>query len=168
MRNFAFKYLKELNLTEIVDRLLFIDEKVFGKYEIWSPENFSKELDGKNEFSCVVYDGVNIIGFMIAYLPDDCTLHLSRIAVLEEYRGTGIGRQLLEKLVSDASAGKLKYITLEFEFSLEVKEFYEKFGFVLLTGNEIEDYLKSKNKYDKAHYYTSPGCERGIMICRLL
>lgn len=166
MKNLSIKYFQDLNISEIIDSLLCLDRLVFGKYEVWNKENFSRILPGKDEYSCVVYDGDSLIGFMIAYLSEKHTLHLSRIAVLNEYRGTGIGKLLLEKLIADASINKLKCITLEFEFSLKVKEFYEKFGFVLLNGNDITDYLKSKNKFDKAHYYTSPNCERGIMVNR--
>ncbi|WP_455258053.1 ribosomal protein S18-alanine N-acetyltransferase [Peptoniphilus asaccharolyticus] len=83
-----------------------------------------------------------IIGFMIYSKLFEVSL--DNIAVLEEYRGNGIGIKFLEKLLEFS---KKNEITLEVEYDNEAaKSIYEKFGFKI-EGMRQDYYGKGRHAY---------------------
>lgn len=78
---------------------------------------FTGRLDGK----IVAYGGIWVI------LEDS---HITTIAVLPEYRGRGLGEQMLTHLLDEAMARSASWITLEVRESNEVAQrLYRKYGF---------------------------------------
>lgn len=54
--------------------------------------------------------------------------HIGRVAVLQEYRGTGVGRQVMEALHAEARTRGFKGITLSAQ--THAIPFYERLGYV--------------------------------------
>ena len=55
--------------------------------------------------------------------------HIGRIAVLSHYRGFGVGKALLQKLVSIAAEANIEHIYLNSQ--THATAFYQRFGFVI-------------------------------------
>lgn len=58
---------------------------------------------------------------------DDDTLKVERVAVLQEYRDEGVGRQLME--TAEAFAGNRDFRTLVLHAQQTVEAFYQKLGY---------------------------------------
>ena len=91
---------------------------------------------------------VGIIGFIglqkDEYRPDAGAL--KRLAVLPEYRGRGIGGQLVESMVSWARASGYKSICLSTGRKEKARGIYEKHGFrVVGFDEESQDFLMELN-----------------------
>ncbi len=86
------------------------------------------ELDEKDTYAThfVVYIDNKIIATCRAF--DENGWHLGRIAVLKQYRGKGIGKQLLMYVQSIAK--KQGILRLELGAQLQAVKFYENCGFV--------------------------------------
>ena len=105
--------------------VLRVRKKVFTKGQKVPRE---LDLDGldKGAEHIVVLDGRKPIGCArIRYSGD--AARLERIAILEEFRGKGIGKQLTEFLISHCRAHGAKEIIIHAQSYLE--EFYRSFGF---------------------------------------
>ena len=107
-----------------------IRNKVFVEEQGVPPE---LEWDGLDEHSYHV----------VAYAPDGTPIgtgrllqdgHIGRVAVLEEWRGKGVGRALLEMLL--VIANKMGYEEVKLHAQIRVLDFYKKRGFTK-QGKEI-------------------------------
>ncbi|GEN67697.1 GNAT family N-acetyltransferase [Chryseobacterium rhizosphaerae] len=72
------------------------------------------------------------------------TLEIHKLAVSEDYKGRGLGKQLIKAAIEEGKARKCDYISLQ-TFSFQAPEFYEKLGFVRI-GIET-DFPKGFEKY---------------------
>jgi ribosomal protein S18 acetylase RimI-like enzyme len=62
-------------------------------------------------------------------LPEDCLL-IANLAVFPEYRGRGVGRELIERAVADVKGGRHRSLCLfVWEDRTEAIGFYERMGF---------------------------------------
>ena len=110
------------------DRVYEIENASF--FEPWTKKNLIKELTANSLLKHYVYelDG-EIVGFYIASKVLDL-VEIFTIAVDEDYRKRGIGRELLSHLIEKSKESGAREIWLE----VSVKNFkaiglYEKFGF---------------------------------------
>ncbi|WP_262511442.1 GNAT family N-acetyltransferase [Chryseobacterium pennae] len=69
---------------------------------------------------------------------------MQKLAVSEEYKNKGLGKQLMNAATKEAKARKCSYIALN-TFSFQAPEFYEKLGFEKI-GTE-HDFPKDFEKY---------------------
>jgi ribosomal protein S18 acetylase RimI-like enzyme len=84
-----------------------------------------KIVFGNSRFRCFVRDEGRIVGVGRALADGVDTSYVCDVAVLPEYQGTGLGKQIVGKLV-ERSRGHKKIIL----YAVPGKEpFYRKFGF---------------------------------------
>ncbi|MBR3107905.1 MAG: ribosomal protein S18-alanine N-acetyltransferase [Clostridia bacterium] len=119
----------------------------------WSREDFVKEMTSN---ACARYlvaeEAGKIIGFAGAWIVLD-EAHITNIAVLQEYRGQGIGRALTEALLKYASNLGVVYATLEVRRSNEIAQnLYKSLGF---------EYVGVRKKY-----YENNGEDAFIFCCQ--
>jgi ribosomal protein S18 acetylase RimI-like enzyme len=80
---------------------------------------------GNSMFTCFVRDGARLVGAGRALADGIACSYIADIAVLPEYRGTGLGKQVVAELLR-LSAGHKRIIL----YAVPGKEpFYRKFGF---------------------------------------
>ena len=96
---------------------------------------------------------IGIVTWLMHGLPKHQLCELDRIAVLPEYKGKGISRQLFNALINDAKSfykknkSKLrKLYLLTHADNKRAQKFYEKLGFKHETTLK-EHYYKNKDEY---------------------
>jgi len=107
----------------------------------WNEEDFLRCLRQRNCIGMVAEQGEKVVGFMI-YELHKARLHIMNFAVTHGFRRTGIGAQMVAKLVSKLSSHRRTRITLEVrETNLEAQLFYRGLGFkaVRVLRNFYED-----------------------------
>tara|TARA_B100000900_G_scaffold356041_1_gene325573 strand:+ start:2040 stop:2459 length:420 start_codon:yes stop_codon:yes gene_type:complete len=94
----------------------------------------SLEVDGRDPdcVHAIAYDENLPIGTG-RLLPDG---HIGRMAVLKEYRSTGVGQKILLKLVEAARERGWKKVELSSQ--IQAVDFYERFGFQRLGETYVE------------------------------
>ena len=118
----------------------------------WSRESFRQELERNVAARYLVAetDG-RIIGYAGAWVILDES-HITNIAVAEDYRGRGIGKQLTQSLLQYLSNLGACYATLEVRVSNErAQNLYRGLGFVTV----------GKRK----RYYEDNGEDAFLMVC---
>jgi len=105
--------------------LTMIREKVFIEEQKVMPQ---LEWDGIDEKAIhfLAFKDEKPIGCARAFVIEYC-MQLGRIAVLKEYRGEGIGSNLIEKAVTTAKLNQLSSIDISAQ--CHAIDFYKKFGF---------------------------------------
>ena len=110
------------------DRVYEIENASF--FEPWTKKNLIKELTANSLLKHYVYelDG-EIVGFYIASKVLDL-VEIFTIAVDEDYRKRGIGKELLSHLIEKSKESGAREIWLEVSVkNFKAIELYEKFGF---------------------------------------
>lgn len=96
----------------------------------WSRESFENELSNKYARYVVAVDDNIVVGFGGMWIIID-EAHVTNIAVHPEYRGCGIGSQLMESLLNICRLENVSGITLEVRSSnFRAQNLYRKYGFV--------------------------------------
>ena len=92
----------------------------------WSEEDFLRCLRQRNCIGMVAEHGEKVVGFMIYELHKN-RLHILNFAVHPGWRRTGVGAQMVAKLVSKLSSHRRTRITLEVrETNLVAQLFFRK------------------------------------------
>lgn len=95
----------------------------------WVEEDFVACLRERNCIGMVAEHGATIAGFMI-YELHKYKLHVLNFAVSPAWRRRGVGRQLVEKLVSKLSSHRRVSVTLDVrESNLAAQKFFGSQGF---------------------------------------
>lgn len=97
----------------------------------WTKEAFMNEmLRNEQAIYFVAVHDKRVVGFVgVWQIVDEG--HITNIAVLPEFRGQGIGNQLLAELVAFAKSKGLVGLTLEVRVSnIGAQKLYEQFGFM--------------------------------------
>jgi ribosomal protein S18 acetylase RimI-like enzyme len=87
------------------------------------------------EFLVIAVDGHDVGRLYRTELPDD-ELRLMDIALLPEFRGRGIGTQLIADLVAEADQRGL-LLSLHVEHHNPVRRLYDRLGFVVAGSDEV-------------------------------
>ena len=96
----------------------------------WSEEDFIRCLRQRNCIGMVAEHGEKVVGFMI-YELHKIKLHILNFAVHPTYRRSGVGAQMVAKLVSKLSSHRRTRITLEVrETNLPAQLFFRAQGFL--------------------------------------
>src|SRR6266849_438962 len=95
----------------------------------WTEEDFLRCLRQRNCIGMVAEQGEKVVGFMI-YELHKAKLHILNFAVHPSYRRTGVGAQMITKLISKLSNHRRTRITLEVrETNLSAQLFFRAQGF---------------------------------------
>jgi ribosomal-protein-alanine N-acetyltransferase len=95
----------------------------------WSEEDFLRCLRQRNCIGMVAEQGEKVVGFMI-YELHKTKLHILNFAVHPNCRRTGVGTQMIAKLISKLSSHRRTRITLEVrETNLYAQLFFRTQGF---------------------------------------
>lgn len=105
---------------------------------------------GERQITFGALEDDKIVGFISAdYVLDECTIF--NIGVLPEHRRKGLGKLLIDELISEAKKRDFAFITLEVRSeNIPAYKLYEKAGFTL-CGKRKGYY---KNPDDDALIYT--------------
>lgn len=135
----------EEQVKESINDFLFkhLDEYGDAKEDIAKAMNYSlKENNTPGGFIVVSRDNDTITGAVVVnktgmngYIPDNILVY---IATHRDYRGKGIGKQLMQKTIDTAEGD----IALHVEPDNPAKNLYEHFGF---TNKYLEMRLKKSN-----------------------
>ena len=95
----------------------------------WTEEDFLRCLRQRNCIGMVAEHGEKVVGFMI-YELHKTKLHILNFAVNPSWRRTGVGIQMIGKLVTKLSSHRRTRITLEVrESNLAAQLFFRKMEF---------------------------------------
>ena len=95
----------------------------------WSEEEFIRSLRQRNCIGMVAELNEVVVGFMIYELHKN-RLHILNFAVHQDFRRTGVGRSMLDKLVGKLSYQRRSRILLEVrETNLPAQLFFKSAGF---------------------------------------
>lgn len=123
----------------------------------WTKEAFMNEmLRNEQAIYFVAVQDRRVIGFAgVWQIVDEG--HITNIAVLPEFRGQGVGNQLLHALVTYARAQSLAALTLEVRVSnVGAQKLYEQFGFE--CAGRRKRYYQDNNE-DALIYWAKLGSE---------
>ncbi|HHT49327.1 MAG TPA: ribosomal protein S18-alanine N-acetyltransferase [Firmicutes bacterium] len=97
----------------------------------WSRSAFLYELlENQRAYYCVAKAEGKVLGFVGMWIIFD-EGHITNLAVDPTHRRLGVGRALLQHLVTEAIIRGVKYLTLEVRSSnYAAQRLYEEFGFV--------------------------------------
>lgn len=116
---YQFNYGKEdFGDAEKIRQLIFVEEQGF--------ENEFDEID-EHAYHVVVYQDNHAIATGRMYFEDEKTMILGRIAVIKEYRRTGLGSKVVESLENKAK--KLHCTRVKLSAQQRAQMFYEKLGY---------------------------------------
>jgi predicted GNAT family N-acyltransferase len=126
------------NNKKIVEDAQKVREEVFQKGQHVSKED---DVDGydndSDKIHYVLYRAGEPIGTMRIWLKDNAEASFQRFAVLQEYRGKGIGRYLFQQVTLDlAKKPKIKHLAMHAQSYLQ--NLYKEFGFAA-EGKEFEE-----------------------------
>lgn len=95
----------------------------------WSRESFENELTNRYARYVVAVNDNLVVGFGGMWIIID-EAHITNIAVHPEFRGCGIGSQLMESLLSICKIESVTGMTLEVRSSnVRAQNLYKKYGF---------------------------------------
>lgn len=111
--------------------------------ERWTADNFLMDLDSKWEYSLVALEEDLVIAFMVCSVKG-ANLHVHRTVILPDYRGKGLGRQMMDVVTADCTAAGIRSITLKVhESNVGAQKFHERLGF-RRVAEEAERYIYRK------------------------
>ena len=118
---------REAQKTDIAD-MVFIEEECFSTP--WSRKSFAESFSHSPWHFFVAICDKKIVGYGGVYLILD-EGQISNIATLSAFRGNGIGRAILEKIIELCKDEGCERITLELRESNSVaRALYESCGFI--------------------------------------
>lgn len=110
-----------------VDEVVEIENQSFS--DPWKKEFFLNEISNALAYPLVAKLNQNVVGYSCLWIFLD-ELQIANIAVTPLFRKKGIGKKIMEKIISYAELNFLKRITLDVrESNKEAINLYNKFGF---------------------------------------
>lgn len=140
MENLSIEILTELkpeNEEDIKQLALALTKDASVEY---SPDYLRKIINNPDYFAIAAFDGKRIIGILIliTYLliEGEKKGWIEGLVVSENYRGQGIGKKLLEKVIEEAKKKGLKSLNLTSrEERIVANKLYQKMGFTKYETN---------------------------------
>jgi len=113
-----------------LEAIMAIENSCFVK-DAWSEEVMLSELNAKHTYYIVAESEGKIVGYAgLSKLEQSPQADIQTIATAMDYRGKGIGRQLMQALITRAQELKAKEIFLEVrEDNAVAQKLYDVFGF---------------------------------------
>lgn len=130
--------------AQVIDLILNIQQKEFGvsitledQPDLLNIPNFYQQGNGN---FWVALDGDKVIGTIAAIDVDNKYLALRKMFVDINYRGCGVGKQLLDSLISWAGERNVREVYLGTIDKFKVAhKFYQKNGFVRVIKSELPE-----------------------------
>ena len=110
-----------------LDAVYAIEKACFGSP--WSKRSLSDELSNDLAYYCVLHLNNQPIGYagLWSFLDE---AHITKIAVLKEYRGKGLGKMLMLHMMDEARKRNAERMTLEVrERNVAAQALYQGLGF---------------------------------------
>lgn len=101
----------------------------------WNEDRLARAIEGSSVV-VTAWDGEKLVGFARSITDFAWCAYLSQLAVLPEYQGNGIGKDLI-KLTSEKLGNEVSLLV----HSVEAPDFYKKMGF-----EEYRDCFRLKRK----------------------
>ena len=95
------------------------------QHRVGDSEQFGRMMGGTSR-AVAAWDGARIVGFARALCDGVSNGYLSMVAVAADWRGRGVGRQLVERLTGDDDDGRITWVLRAGRGS---RGFWEKMGF---------------------------------------
>lgn len=156
----CFNFLNNIKMKGDLDPLINLYQSCFKESQIgrWSTKALQETLSQKSTYILLVYPGNNKssppIGFAIIQVVLD-EAELLSLGVDPEWRGNGIGKNLLGELINQCKALKIKLLFLEVdEGNIPAISIYNRFDPVI-TGK--------RNKY----YNTGKGDKKDALLMKI-
>ena len=123
----------ESDLSEIME----IEKACFGS-DAWSKPTMRSELLAPHTHYVVAHDDKKILGYAgLSKPPSSESADIQTIAVLDQHRGKGLGRALMQNLLDYASTKSVTEVLLEVREDRPVpKALYESLGFLSIDRRE--------------------------------
>tara|TARA_R100000935_G_scaffold9921_3_gene19910 strand:- start:7548 stop:8954 length:1407 start_codon:yes stop_codon:yes gene_type:complete len=131
--NNSIKIVEKLEVAEIVDFLYSVDDDFIPKLsKRLNLNEYANKLNNNASF-ILAYNKNNIIGLAAVYDNDYKNLcaYLPIIGIKKEFRGQGIGKQLLDSLLNHLKKYKFQKLSLETWLGSPAQTFYEKNNFIV-------------------------------------
>jgi len=113
-----------------VDEVVEIENQSFS--DPWKKEFFLDEISNALAYPLVAKLNQNVVGYACLWIFLG-ELQIANIAVTPLFRKKGIGKKIMEKIISYAELNFLKRITLDVrESNKEAINLYNKFGFKII------------------------------------
>lgn len=121
---------KEIQKILAIDQEITEDMGVLFTDKKWSDKEFLMELEGKWIYSQVAYINGKLVGYLISS-EKYRRVKIHRIAVMQNYRGKGIGIEMYKSLLKKAVDNGMNRVWLEVHIlNHQAIRLYEKIGFV--------------------------------------
>lgn len=122
-------------VIENIERLIEIDTTIIDEEGTWKLNNFLTDLNHKWENSFLAIIDNQIVGFIICSVKKE-SLYIHRLAILPEFQGKKIGKQLLDQICNQVIKQKFDTIMLQVKkFNIIAQRFYEINGFERIGSN---------------------------------
>lgn len=120
-----------------LEQIMQIEIACFGN-DAWSRENMKSELLAPHTSYVVAQENKDLIGYAgLSKLANSDSSDIQTIAVSESHRGQGIGRALMESLLTHARKQDAKEVFLEVrEDNPTPQKLYSSLGFVAIDRRE--------------------------------
>ncbi len=112
-----------------IDQVMALEKELFGK-EAWSQKTMLSEFAAPNSFYLGVFEG-ELLGYAgLKLLPSDLSGDITTVGVAKNHQGRGLGRSLVDALVTRAKRSGAEQLFLEVKKSNESAIYlYESSGF---------------------------------------
>lgn len=119
-----------------------IREKVFVE-----EQGFETEFDETDSRSlhCVLYQDGKCAATVRFFTEDGRTMHIGRVAVLKEYRGTGLGAEVVR--ACEDYAVKQGFRRFELSAQVRVTGFYKSLGYIPFGDEYMDEFCPHINMY---------------------
>jgi N6-L-threonylcarbamoyladenine synthase len=120
-----FRQLRDDHIDEVME----LEKELFGR-EAWSIKSMLSELTAPHSFYVGIFEG-SLVGYAgLRLLPADLSGDITTIGVAKKEQGRGLGRALVQALVTKAQRSGSEQLFLEVKKSNESAIYlYESFGF---------------------------------------
>ena len=115
-------------------------EKIWGWDESYQQNDFDRDFSQMDQFEVIEIND-EFIGFVQYYLEHSC-YHVVEIHLLPEYRGNGIGSNILKALQEICVAQGKKIQLGCFKENVRAKKLYHKLGFVEMEETDTHYILE--------------------------
>ncbi|MGJ8529534.1 GNAT family N-acetyltransferase [Maritalea sp.] len=95
------------------------------------------------ECTVLVFTNNDLVG-CYALIPKDSALYLGHFYVQPQYQGQGIGRVMMERIITLAETDK-KDMSLIVLNESPAHRFYESYGFIVTSSDEVETHMMRKH-----------------------
>jgi GNAT superfamily N-acetyltransferase len=118
----------------------------------YKKSDFEKELSATAIFYFLIYDEDLAVGFFklrnnkLKLYPDEKCLEIDKLYLLKEHSGKGIGKMVMEFIVSFCKTNKYSILSLKAMEESLARQFYTKHGFAAIEKYDL-DYPNIKEEY---------------------